>query len=359
MAVLQALKNWSAFRHSAARQWAGVFEALLLLAFIGVADISELLPVRIAQLQPHPFWIPVILASCLYGRMVGYVIAVAAAMADAALVWPEAAGHSDFYGFLSARSVNAVLWLGAAVLLGSFRDEQAQRLREAEEALGQRASEAHVLADRCRSLILEVSKLENSVAASSGGKAGKALDVFGRMLALPAERAFDGYKQALRALIGAKGFDLLLPGGHNWPGASRLNDTWDGRESDRQSPDGQIFEKAVSNICGSVAASGRIFNCVRDSDREVLAGIAALAAPVYSSNGDLLAIVLVREADPSCLGQSAEAAISLANFVLGARFLEYELSASGDAARFGGAPQFLKSGQVAETGEILNALVQR
>jgi hypothetical protein len=336
-----------------------MLEASVLLAVIGLVDISGLFQFKITQLQPHPFWIPVILASCVYGRLVGSVIAVAAALVDGALIWPEIAGHSDLYGFLSSSSVNAVLWLGTAAILGSFRDENTRRLRETEEARDQRATEAHLLADRCRALISEVSKLENSVASSGGSKAGKALDVFERMLSLPTEKAFEGYKQALRALIGAEGFHLLLPGENNWSSVLQLKDDRPGEEAAAQGQDQLTSEKAVRNICAAVAASGRTFNCLRDSDREVLGGLGALAAPIHAGNGNLLAVVIVREADASCLGRSGEAAIALANFILGARFHEFEASAIRPGGTSGTRLAFPMAPHGAESGEIVKGLVQR
>jgi hypothetical protein len=263
-----------------------------------------------------------VLSASIYGRSAGYVIAAAAALIDFALVWPDLASHSDLYDFLTANSSNAILWLGAAAVLGAFRENHLERLRRIQAAHDLRASEAQVLSERCRSLIREVAALESRIAASGGSAVGKTLELFEQLLKLPLKQAFEGYRQALHLLIGADGVELCVPAKEGWMNALREK----GEDGTR------AVDPAASKICGTVGAGYRVYSCVRDMDREVLAGRAALAAPIRSGDGELLGVVLVREADPACLSQAGEAAIALGSFILGARHFDYELPALEDSA---------------------------
>lgn len=337
-----------AFKSLQGRKFVGVAETAVLLAVMGLADLSGIFPTRVTEIQPHPFWLPVILAASIYGRSAGYVIAVAAAMTDVALNWPDLARHADFYDFLIANSTNAIMWLGAATVLGSFRESHLERLREIQDAHDRRASEAQILSERCRSLIREVGKLENRIAASGGSAVGRTLDLFERLLKLPQQQAFEGYRHALQLLIGAEGVEFLVPTEEGWAGA--LLENLDDRN--------EALDHATSRICGIVGAGDRVYSCVRDLDREVLAGRAALAAPIRSGDGELYGIVLVREADPACLSRAGEVAITLGNFILGARHFEFELPALGDAAsQMRRRLQNPASGIAG--GKVVNALVRQ
>lgn len=304
------------------RRLAGVAETSALLIIVTLADASGFFPVRLAEIQPHPFWVPVILAASIYGRLTGYLIASLAVLAGAALDWPDLTKHEDFYDFLIANSSNAIMWLGAATVLGSFRENHLNKLREVQEAHDHRASEAQILSERCRSLIREVGKLENRIAASGGSAVGKTLDLFERLLKLPPHQTFDGYRQALHHLIGADGIELHVPSRHGW--VTAMPNT--GADADMPA------DSATSRICATVAAGDRVYNCIRDSDQDLLSGRASLAAPIRAGNGDLLGVVIVREVDPACLSRAGEVAIAIGNFILGARHFEFGPLACDEAS---------------------------
>ena len=349
LAPVRNFRILEGFKNLQSRKLAGVAETAALLAVIALADLLGIFPYSVTQIQPHPFWLPVILAASSYGRSVGYIIAVLAALIDAALEWPDLAKHSDFYDFLIANSTNAIMWLGAAAVLGAFRENHLERLRETEEAHEQRTSEAQILSERCRSLIREVAKLENRIAASGGSAVGKTLDLFERLMKLPPPQAFDGYRQALHLLIGADGVELHIP----------VEDGWMNALPSESAGESYALDSTTSKICGIVGAGNRVYSCVRDLDREVLTGRAALAAPIRSSDGELLGVVLVREADPACLSRAGEVAILLGNFILGARHFDFDLPALGSGADFHLRRQHLTSRLGITDGKSANAQVSQ
>ena len=97
-----------------------------------------------------------------------------------------------------------------------------------------------------------------------------------------------------------------------------------------------------------------MYNCARDLDLQLLNGRAALAAPIRANDGELLGVVLIREADPACLSHAGESALLLGNFILGARFLEPGLPALGSEAAFKSF-QRQSSKLITASGEAANA----
>ena len=300
--VHRALSRWT---------WFGTMEAAILLLAIAYLDYSQMLSFKLIQLQPHPFWIPVILASTCYGRSAGYFVATCATVLDATLNWSEFAEHPDFYDFLITNSKNAILWLGAAAILGRFRERHLERLKESEEARDQRMEEGRILAERCRALAREAASLERRIASSGSSAAGSVLEIFQKVLRLPGARSVDGYKQALHLLIGAKDIEIYVPAETSWVALSGPN---------------QGATKAVpAELCDAVEASDGVLSCLRPSDATLLDGQAAMAACVRGKNGRPLGVVLIGEVDPACMTTAGEAAISLGNFILGSRYLETEV----------------------------------
>ena len=308
---------WSVLDKSVrAKAWFGIAEIMTFLVAMVVVDYFDVLPVRLLEIAPHPFWIPVILGASFYGRAVGYTMAIAASIFDAALGWPNFTSSVDVYDYLTTNAVNPALWLSAAAVLGRFREKHLDRLRDVEQASEKKAAEALTLAQRCQALGREVNSLEHRIAVTGASAASATLQVLDRALVGPAEDAYHAVSDALHRLIGATGMDLYLPNESGWFILS----------SD-ESAVSLAADASTRQLCDSVVSSDRILSCARVPDCEILAGHAALASPIRANDGKLLAVVLIREVDPACLTNAGEAALSVANFILGARYLQPELLA--------------------------------
>jgi hypothetical protein len=299
--------------------WFGTMEASALLFGIAYLDYAHVLPANLFQMQPHPFWIPVVLASTCYGRSSAYFVAICATALDGALNWSAFAAHPDVYDFLITNSKNAILWLAAAAILGRFRERQLERLKASEDVRDQRTDEARILAERCRALAREAATLERRIASSGSSAAGSVLEIFQKVLRLPGARSVDGYKQALHLLIGAKDIEIYVPVETGWMALSGSN---------------QSLTKAIPpELRDALESSDGVLSCMRPADAKFLDGHAAMAACIRSKSGQRLAIVLIGEVDPACMTTAGEAAISLGNFILGSRYLENEVSLLETQAR--------------------------
>ena len=299
------------YRQLSRHAWFGTLEAIVLLVAMAYVEHAHWLPFSLVQLQPHPFWMPVVLAASCYGRSAGYLVVAGATLLDGALNWSEFAVQPDFYDLLVANSKNAVLWLAAAALLGRFHERQAQRRSEAESARDHRAEEARILAERCQTLAREAANLERRIASSGASAAGSVLEVFQKLLRLSGPRSVESYKHALHLLIGAKDIHVYVPTETGWMALP-------GQE---EAPS----EAVPAEVCDAVASSDKVLSCLRPTEAKLLYGYAAMAACLRDKAGKPIGVVFIREIDPACLTSAGEAAVSLGNFILGYRYLEEEL----------------------------------
>lgn len=113
---------------------------LEIVIFFGAAlgfDLIFLDGNRFYHIQPHPFWIVVLLISVLYGAGPGVLSAIAA---SCVLLWgnvPEQTLNQDMYEWFFATFKLPILWLITAIVIGKIsarhiagRNEVAQQLNE-------------------------------------------------------------------------------------------------------------------------------------------------------------------------------------------------------------------------------------
>lgn len=165
--------------------------AELAFAFALIFGIDWLYPqLAVLDMQPHPFWIPVLMLGLQYGTVSGLVAAGAAIAATLFGGLPEAGiGENHFAYFLRVWG-QPILWIAMALLVGQFRMRQIaakQELRRLSEALVRQrddlARHATGLRDRC-------ALLERELAARRDHPPQRALALVARLSASePASRS--------------------------------------------------------------------------------------------------------------------------------------------------------------------------
>src|SRR3954447_11674816 len=111
---------------SALLQLAGFFVVALLI------DHAFLDGNRFAGVQPHPFWIPVVLLSLQFGTNAGLLAVLTAGTCLLAGNLPEQMLSEDRFSYLLHLSTHPLLWLATALVIGEMRSRQ---LRSAHELL--------------------------------------------------------------------------------------------------------------------------------------------------------------------------------------------------------------------------------
>jgi K+-sensing histidine kinase KdpD len=113
---------------------------------------------------PHPYWLPVLLASCQYGVRGGMVAAVAAS----AVYWfalPPASAAQDFYTYAGTVAVHPATWLATALVVGGLRNLHMHQYAELTDDLAASRLRASDLGEALEGATAEINALERRVAS--------------------------------------------------------------------------------------------------------------------------------------------------------------------------------------------------
>ena len=144
-------------------------ETLVFLAVITVLQRWVFGAAEIPGL-PHPYWLPVLLASCQYGMSGGMIAAVAASVTYWFGLSPPSAAQ-DFYAYAAVVAVQPATWLATALVLGGLRN---LHIHQSAELADQLAACRRNASDLCGGLELataQVNALERRIAVDMGSVA--------------------------------------------------------------------------------------------------------------------------------------------------------------------------------------------
>lgn len=154
----------------------------LAVAFGLIYGLDRLFPqFNIFEIEPHPFWFPLLLLSLQYGTVSGLVAAGVAIAASMSAGLPEAGiGENHFAYFLRVWG-QPILWIAIALLVGQFRMRQIaakNELRRRNEELSRQrdalAAHAVDLRERCE-------RLERALATSRDAQPFNVLTALGEV----------------------------------------------------------------------------------------------------------------------------------------------------------------------------------
>ena len=146
-----------------------------LAALIGAIYLADLLMpgVDVANLEPSPYWIPVLLLSLQYGTVGGLMAAGAATLVYALGGLPEQAIEENHFTYLLRVWAMPILWIGVALVLGQFRLRQIEIKQRIKDRLAETTAEseglgryARMLEDRCRDLERRITTGSNANSAA-------------------------------------------------------------------------------------------------------------------------------------------------------------------------------------------------
>ncbi len=143
------------------RTW--LFEIFIFTAVI-VALAAILQPrIMLMSASPHPLWLPVIAASLVHGTLPGLAAAIIAGLAAWLFGPPVLTTEDDYYDLMFRLFKEPVLWLFAALLLGTYRD----RIEDERQKLGDERDQARDdlarVVDHATALRRRVDELERAV----------------------------------------------------------------------------------------------------------------------------------------------------------------------------------------------------
>lgn len=161
-----------------------ILEAAGMLLILTLLDALVFQGNRFWDVNPHPFWIPVLLITAQYGTNEGLLAALLATLFYLVGNVPEAPEGVDHYDHLYTIAINPILWFVAAFFLGELRQrhmrERDNLIKEIEDSQQREdliSDSYKFVKNRKEALEVQVSgQLVSSIEAYRAAKAVETLD---------------------------------------------------------------------------------------------------------------------------------------------------------------------------------------
>jgi hypothetical protein len=154
-----------------------IVETLVFLAVIAVLQRRLFGAAEIPGV-PHPYWLPVLLASCQYGVRGGTIAAVAASAVYLSELSPASAAQ-DFYAYAATVAVQPGVWLATALVLGGLRNLHIHQYAQLTDQFAVCRRRATDLSNGLEQAVTEINALERRIALDASSVAA-----FSRSLSL-------------------------------------------------------------------------------------------------------------------------------------------------------------------------------
>lgn len=155
---------------------AGAFAELAVL--FGVIHLANVIApdLDILNLEPSPYWLPILLLSLQYGTVAGLLAAVAATFAHVMGGLPEQNIDEHHFAYLLRVWSLPILWIAVSLVLGQFRLRQIELKQRYVDGLTQRTKEANALTGYVHDLERRCRELERHITSSGTQGGGGVLD---------------------------------------------------------------------------------------------------------------------------------------------------------------------------------------
>jgi len=263
---------------------------LEIIAFLGLAlalDWYFFAGDRFFNLQPHPFWIIVLLVAAQYGTSEALLAAIASTAALLAWNLPPQRIEQDLYAYLLTLAYNPLLWLVTVIFIGAIGSRHRARIRTLEHELTETRQREAVVDEAYRRVAAAKSQLEVRVAGQMKTvvdlyQAAKAID---RMQ--PGEVMLGVYK-IVRAILDPKQHSLYLLQGQALE--VTVADDWpEDAEYSRRFNAGEPLFRAV-------IGERRILCAARPEDLPILGGEGVIAGPLLAPDtGEIFGMLKIEE----------------------------------------------------------------
>lgn len=184
-------------------------EMLIGLVVLTLIDAFAFSGDRFWDVNPHPFWIVVLIIAAQYGTAEGIVAAIAATLFYLVGNIPAQAEGMSHYDWLFSISINPILWLVGGWILGELRQRHIRErnllAREVEESHQREeliSTSYNFVKHRKESLEVQVSgQLLSSIDAYRAAKAVETLDP---------KSVMQGVERLVKSVLGPQKFSLAI-----------------------------------------------------------------------------------------------------------------------------------------------------
>lgn len=249
-----------------------IIEIALFLLIALAIDIVFGARDRFFSVQPHPFWIIVLLASVQYGVKEGLLAALASSVVLLIGNIPAREEGFDAFTHLYDVFLNPVLWFVAALVLGEMRQRHVRRQQKMAQDLFESRTREEAIAEKYS----EVRKIKEGLEMRVAGQVRTAFSTYEAARALEAvepKAVLTGVENLIGSLMGAERYSIFIFRNsklevditHGWP-----SETAYPREYDSSST---LYQEMV--------LKGKILNVINEEDERKLQGHGVIAGCFY------------------------------------------------------------------------------
>lgn len=232
------------------------------------------------DLQPHPFWLPVLLLSLQYGTVSGLLAAGAAILTTAVFGWPEQDIGENHFNYLIRIWTQPVLWIGAAMLLGQFRIRQIAERRELLRINHELNQQRTAIVAHSENLRARCDRLERKMAGARAPSATALLDGFAILEQQGPEALQEAFTQSMEAAFGPGQYSMFIAREHSLQLVANAGWGDDAKWSELFETKSQLYRALMAKLPASRAGAG--LTVLREADEPALSG-EGLAAVVIAS----------------------------------------------------------------------------
>ncbi len=258
--------------------------------FLGIALLVDhffLSGNRFSTIEPHPFWVIVLLISVQYGTNEGIVAALASSAALLVGNLPQQTIDQEFYSYLFAVALNPMMWSTTAIVAGELRMRYARREQHLSESLADAEHREETIALAYQELVAAHERLEVSVASDLTTvltlyRASK------RLQNLSAEEVLNGAADMVSTVLNARKYSIYRLAEGRLELA--LNRGW--QETDRFRTEFGSSDRLFQTVVGRQAP----LVITETVDQHILAGEGLLAGPIFDADqGEILGMLKIEE----------------------------------------------------------------
>jgi hypothetical protein len=255
----------------------------------------------LADLRPHPFWVPVLLLSLQYGTVSGLLAAgIATAFTGIGQLPEQVVGESYFVYFLRIW-IEPILWIASAVLLGQFRMRQIankmELVRQVQELAAQRTS----LADYAVKLRHRCETLERRLAGRQEPDSLLMLQAISGARQVGAPGLGVAFAQVMAAVLPGSQASLFVVDQNRLRRALMAPMPGDGLGNNGLSL--QALD-ATHPLFHGIVLRGEGASVLTAAGEAVLVGLGIAAVPMRSDQGAVIGMIKVEVMDSHLLGPS-------------------------------------------------------
>lgn len=268
-------------------RWTIAIEIATVLGLTLVADAVWGAGARFIDVEPHPFWIIVLLMAVQYGTREALVATAASTVALLAGNLPTQTFDQNVHQYALQVLMRPLLWMVASVVLGELRSRH--RLQQAQTSARLRDAERQValLAESHAELTTAKERLETRLAGQLRTAAG-VLEAARPLETLDPARVLAGAGDLLRSALNARAFSLYLLHGDALVLAAAERTDGSPAPADRFGSSAPLFREVVG--------AQRYVSVATPSGERVLDGEGLMAGPILDpSTGTLFGMLKVED----------------------------------------------------------------